>query len=66
MADVGDKPFWLKCMDCAHIWIGAYYPMEVGKIAKLLSRCQCPKCGAEAKHITMAKQDDGKLLEPAT
>lgn len=66
MSDPGDKPFWLKCMDCAHIWIGAYWPMEVGKFARIVKGCRCPKCGAAPKRLTMAKQNDGVLQEPAS
>jgi hypothetical protein len=56
------KPFWGKCSKCLHCWAIAYLPMELGKAAKLMKAASCPKCG-EHKGITVAKQNDGKLLE---
>jgi len=60
------KPFWAKCKGCSHIWPAAYLPMELEQCAKLLMKTHCPNCAAGPKGITFAKQDDGKLLEPAT
>lgn len=65
MSDLGDKPFWAKCWSCEHIWPAAYLPMEMAKAAKVLRAATCPKCG-ERKRVGVAKQDDGKLLEPTS
>ena len=62
-ADYGTKPFWVKCAKCAHCWIVAYAPFELGafaKIAKANSK-HCPKCGARG--AVVAKQHDGILDE---
>lgn len=56
------KPFWAKC-SCGHIWPVCYLPMEMMLAAKVMKRASCPVCGA-TKEIGIAKQDDGKLLEP--
>jgi Zn finger protein HypA/HybF involved in hydrogenase expression len=59
------KPFWAKCEACKHCWPACYLPMEVGLVAKIMAGIKnCPKCGAPKPSI--AKQDDGKLLEPST
>jgi len=57
------KPFWAKCPKCGHCWPAAYLPMEISACAKLLMKCRCPMCGC-AKKIGIAKQKNGKLLEP--
>ncbi len=54
---------WSKCPACLHCWPAAYYPIDLMKIGKVLKGCKCPKgCGAPP---VLAKQDNGKLLEPA-
>lgn len=58
----GDRPFWAKCSACQHIWAAAYYPIDLGTMAKILKRAACPKCGNTKPGV--AKQDDGRLLEP--
>lgn len=62
MAEEERKPFWVKCPTCSHCWAVAYQPMEVSAFCDLVKRAACPMCG-ETKHIGIAKQDDGKLLE---
>lgn len=59
------KPFWVKCLDCSHVWAAAYVPMEVSKFCKAVGKLHCPNCAAGAKRITPAKQDCGVLQEPA-
>jgi hypothetical protein len=56
------KPFWAKCPTCAHCWPAAYAPLEVEIFARLVKKAACPMCG-ETKHIGVARQDQGKLLE---
>lgn len=58
------KPFWAKCAKCGHIWIAAYAPMEITAFAKAVGAAHCPMCAAGPKDIRIAKQEDGKLLEP--
>ena len=57
-------PFWAKCKPCGHVWTCAHTPMMLTAMGKLLGGLHCPMCGADAKQITPAKQDNGKLLEP--
>lgn len=57
------KPFWARCGDCAHCWPAAYAPLPVITFARTVMRARCPMCGS--KKVLVAKQDDGKLLEPA-
>ncbi len=57
------KPFWAKCGKCSHCWPAAYAPMELHLFASTIMAAVCPMCGAN-KGIKVAKQDDGKLLEP--
>lgn len=58
MSDPSGKEFWVTCEPCAHTWIAAYLPMEMGKIAKLMKGLRCPKCGEGGKRIFMAKKAD--------
>lgn len=57
----GSTPFWAKCRICAHCWIVAYLPMDIGKMAKAAKRATCPTCG-DTKPV-IAKQDNGVLNE---
>lgn len=56
------KPFWGKCPSCNHCWAMAYMPISADLFGKLTKRATCPMCG-ETKHIGIAKQNDGRLLE---
>ena len=47
---------WAKCSACAHCWIIAYLPMEVGKAVRLAKNAACPKCGDEKP--LMASESD--------
>ena len=60
-----DKGFWVKCANCLHCWIAAFYPGEAvrfSKVARANSKL-CPKCGS--KKVVVAKQDNGVLTEAA-
>jgi ribosomal protein S27AE len=58
------KPFYARCADCGHVWIVAYYPLELAKFSKIaLGHSDCPKCGGPGM---VAKQDNGVLLEGAS
>jgi hypothetical protein len=59
----GSIPFWAMCRACAHCWIVAYYPLELGRFAKvsMANGKLCPRCGADKPVI--AKQDKGILQE---
>lgn len=35
-----------KCTECQHEFTIAHLPMAVMKLAKLLKRAACPKCGS--------------------
>lgn len=59
-------PFYAKCVECKHIWIAAYTPMNLTVMAKLIKQLHCPMCGADAAKITPAKQCNGVLQEPQT
>lgn len=66
MSGAGDKPFWCRCSRCQHVWPAAYLPMEMNKLAAIMSRTICPKCAARGKSLNPARQDDGVLLpDPA-
>lgn len=62
MADEATRPLWVRCRQCAHCWPAAWLPMEVGKIASLVGRAMCPKCGDSRPAV--AKQARGILQEP--
>jgi hypothetical protein len=64
MTDGEKKPFWAKCAECGHCWPAAYTPIELGLIGKMLKRLHCPMCGADARKLRVAKQDNGVLKEP--
>lgn len=64
MSDQATKAFWVKCEPCGHVWAAAYYPLELSLFARIAKSSVCPKCG-ERKKVTIAKQDDGVLQEPA-
>lgn len=57
------KPLFAKCVKCQHCWPAAYLPMELAVMAKVLSRVFCPHCGATPKHVVLARQSEGILLE---
>jgi hypothetical protein len=61
-----DRGFWVRCTICAHCWIASYWPSEVSAFVKRAraNAKVCPKCGAGASKITVAKQDNGELQEP--
>ncbi|HEX3809586.1 MAG TPA: hypothetical protein VHW02_07765 [Rhizomicrobium sp.] len=59
----GTKGFWVRCKKCAHCWIVAYLPIEVGTFGKLCKRAACPKCGATKPESP--KQRDGDLIDDA-
>ncbi len=48
------KPFHVRCCDCRHLWIAAYFPMEMTKALRLLKGVCCPMCGAGPKRIVLA------------
>lgn len=54
-------PFWAKCLECSHIWIAAYTPMMLVRMAQVLKDSRCPMCGADSLRTTPASQSDGKL-----
>lgn len=60
--DTDHKPFWAKCGACSHCWPAAYAPMELVAFVKTIAAARCPMCGG--KKVFVAKQDNGKLLEP--
>jgi hypothetical protein len=33
-----------RCDECSHVWVLAYLPMTVEKVAKIGKRSICPKC----------------------
>lgn len=57
------KPFCAKCKDCDHVWIAAYYPMDMVTFGAIMRDLRCPMCGVGANYITPAKQADGVLNE---
>lgn len=59
-----DKALWAKCPTCAHCWPAAYYPIDLGVLARVVGGVVCPK-GCTERSI-LAKQDDGVLQEVAT
>lgn len=59
--DPSRSELWITCGPCIHTWIAAYLPMEMGKIAKLMKRLRCPKCGIGGKRLFMAKESDIKI-----
>jgi hypothetical protein len=48
---------WVIHKPCGHTWIIAYLPMEMAKVAKVMSAALCPKCGVK-KEIFMPKEAD--------
>lgn len=56
--------FWVKCRACAFCWVAAYLPISVDRFAKIARGSRCPKCAAGG--VIVAKQENGKLLEPKT
>jgi hypothetical protein len=48
---------WVTCPPCKWTWIVAYLPMEMTKLARLMKRANCPKCGA-GKDLKMATNAD--------
>lgn len=44
-----------QCEECHHRWPIVYLPMEMGKVARVLSRAHCPACGASSKSIVVSE-----------
>lgn len=40
-----------KCKDCGHVWVIAYLPMEVTKVATLGKRAACAKCACTKVYV---------------
>ena len=43
-----------RCGDCGHIWVIAYLPMTVEKVACLGRRAACPMCAGTGVFIAPA------------
>lgn len=43
-----------QCKDCGHVFVVAYFPMTVEKVARLAMRATCPFCGADTDRIRVA------------
>lgn len=61
MADAAPLPFWVRCSGCDHCWVAANLPCDAAGLAHTLARARCPLCGAA--ELTVARQDNGRLLE---
>lgn len=55
------KALWAKCPTCAHCWPAAYYPIDLGVLARIVGGVVCPKGCAEPS--ILAKQHNGVLHE---
>ncbi|WP_167539645.1 hypothetical protein [Sphingobium xenophagum] len=44
------KTITARCGDelCSHVWIVAHLPMSIDKVALLMKRAACPKCGNDS------------------
>lgn len=45
-----------RCGSCDHVWIIAYLPMEVSKVAALAKVAGCPNCFGE--RVSIATKGD--------
>lgn len=43
-----------KCGGCSHVWIVAYLPMELTKVATLMKNAACPVCAG--KNLYLAQE----------
>lgn len=59
------EPLWAKCGKCGHAYAPLALPIELGEMGRILKKAKCPKCGAGAKELLVAKQSRGRLKEPA-
>lgn len=44
-----------RCGDCGHIWVIAYLPMPIAKVARLGQRAACPMCACSKVFIATAE-----------
>lgn len=44
-------PFIVHCGACRHEWAAAYFPMEAGRLTRLLRGVRCPNCGGSSRAI---------------
>jgi len=49
MANNNSKEIWAECGDCEHKWAAVYLPMKAEKMAEIIKRTTCPKCGNSGK-----------------
>lgn len=49
---------WVTCKPCGHTWVAAYLPMEMRKVATLMEKLHCPKCGEGNKQLFMSSEAD--------
>jgi ribosomal protein S27E len=49
MANNRSKEIWAECGDCEHKWAAVYLPMKAEKLAEIIKRMTCPKCGNTGK-----------------
>ncbi len=54
------KPFHVNCGDCGHTWALFYFPMEMGKTAKVSKKAICPMCAASGKRIFVGPAPEQK------
>ena len=50
-ANEAKQPLYVLCGACKHVWVAAYTPMEITRIAKVLKGIHCPACGAPSENI---------------
>jgi Zn finger protein HypA/HybF involved in hydrogenase expression len=48
------SPIKGRCVDCSHVWVVAYTPMAMERLASVLRKACCPACGAGADRIVLA------------
>lgn len=55
--------FHVSCGACQHVWIAAYLPMDMRKMATLMKGICCPRC-AERKKVFVASKEQASTLYP--
>lgn len=54
------KPFEGRCLNCEHVWIIAYTPMEMRRFARVVKLAHCPMCGFGSKNIVLPANRKGE------
>lgn len=52
------KEFRAQCGECDHIWVVAYLPMDLSKVANIMKTARCPNCAGAKLFVAPEAPND--------